>query len=82
MVQDEGRTYARVFHAGINMKSIIEAAGLMEEAADRTGYRIVAREALLEIPVVLNVRKDRVISGDGGGLENWFVSDADIEVEI
>ena len=81
-VQDEGRTYARVFHAGINMKSIIEAAGLMEEAADRTGYRIVAREALLEIPVVLNVRKDRVISGDGGGLESWFVSDADIEVEI
>lgn len=81
-VQDEGRIYTRVFHAGINMKSIIESAGLMEEAEDRTGYRVVAREALLEIPVVLDVRKDRVISGEGGGLENWFVSDADIEVEI
>ena len=81
-VQEAGRTYTRVFHAGINMKSIIESAGLMEEAEDRTGYRIVAREALLEIPVVLNVRKDKVISGDGGGLENWFVSDADIDVEI
>jgi hypothetical protein len=64
------------------LKSVIEKAGLMEQTEDMTGYRIRKSEAIIEIPVVLQVSADKVIPGDGEGLEQWFENDADIEVEV
>jgi len=54
----------------------------MEQTEDMTGYRIRKSEAIIEIPVVLQVSADKVIPGDGEGLEQWFENDADIEVEV
>lgn len=81
-VEDGGRLYDRVFYAGINLKDVIERAALMEEAEDRSGYRIRVRQAVIEVPVVLELQADRVVSGEGEGLVQWFENDADIEVEI
>ena len=82
VVAKDGKDYERVFYAAINLKSVIEKAGLMEQTEDMTGYRIRKSEAIIEIPVVLHVSADKVIPGDGEGLEQWFENDADIEVEV
>lgn len=81
-VSDGGKDVTKVFYAGINMKSVIEKAGLMEEAKDRSGFRIIKQDAVLLVPTVLEVGRDQVVSSEGEGLEKWFVNDADIEVEI
>ena len=81
-VKDGGQEFSRVFYAGINMKSAIDRAGLMEEAADRSGFRIKRSYAVIDIPVVLDVRADSIFAGEGEGLEKWFENDADIEVEV
>ena len=81
-VDQDGRRYERMFYAGINLKSAIEQAALMEASDDRSGFRVRVSEALIEVPVVLDVRADSVVSGEGEGMEHWFENDADIEVEV
>ena len=81
-VDDEGVLRERIFHAGVNLKSLIKKAGLMEEAEDGSGYRNSCREAVIEIPTQLEVTKDKVMTGAGGGLEQWFVHEENIEVEV
>ena len=82
-VTSGGVEYKRVFYVGINMKTIIEKAGLMEEAKDKSGFRISRHEAVLEVPVVLQVGIDKVVSGEGEGYEQWFVHDnSDLEFEV
>ena len=81
-VDQDGRRYERMFYAGINLKSAIEQAALMEASDDRSGFRVRVSEALIEVPVVLEVRADSVVSGEGEGMEHWFENDADIEVEV
>lgn len=81
-VNEGGRRYDRVFYAGINLKKSIEDASLMEAADDRSGYRIRRNAAVIEVPAVLEVLSDSVVSGEGEGVEQWFENDADIEVEI
>ena len=79
----DGVDYRRVFYVGINMKSIIEKADLMEEAKDKSGYRVARPEAVLEVPVVLQVGFDKVVSGEGEGHEQWFVHEnSDLEFEV
>ncbi|MBE6250941.1 MAG: hypothetical protein E7111_04735 [Bacteroidales bacterium] len=79
----DGVEYKRVFYVGINMKSVIEKAGLMEEAKDKSGFRVSRSEAVLEVPVVLEVGFDKVVSGEGEGYEQWFVHDnEDLEFEV
>ena len=78
-----GVEYKRVFYVGINMKKIIENASLIEEAKDKSGFRVTRTEALLEVPVVLQVGFDKVVSGEGEGYEQWFVHDnSDLEFEV
>ena len=81
-VEEDGMLYDRVFYAGINLKAAIERAALMEQAEDRSGYRIRVSEAVIEVPVELEVLADTVVSGEGEGMEQWFENDADIEVEV
>ena len=82
-VESEETVYTRVFHVGINLKSVIEKAGLMEEAKDKSGYRIKRTEAVLEVPVALNISHDKVVSGEGEGHEQWFEHEnSDLEFEI
>ena len=81
-VEEGGRHYDRVFYAGINLKAVIERADLLEEAEDRSGYRIRTSQAVIEVPAVLELQADKVVSGEGEGMEQWFENDADIEVEI
>lgn len=81
-VSEGGTMFDRVFYAGINMKEIIEKAALMEEARDRSGFRVLKSEALLVVPTTLEVGRDQVVSGEGDGLEEWFINDADIDIEI
>jgi hypothetical protein len=54
----------------------------MQQAKDKSGFRIIRKEAVLEVPAVLEVGPDQVVSAEGEGLQAWFVNDADIEVEI
>lgn len=81
-VSEGGTVFDRVFYAGINMKDVIEKAALLEEARDRSGFRVLKSEALLVVPTTLEVGRDQVVSGEGDGLEEWFVNDADIDIEI
>ena len=81
-VEEGGRHYDRVFYAGINLKAVIGRADLLEEAEDRSGYRIRTSQAVIEVPAVLELQADKVVSGEGEGMEQWFENDADIEVEI
>ena len=81
-VTDGGLEFNKTFYAGINMKSAIEGAGLMEQAEDRSGYRIRRSSAVIDVPVVLDVRADSIFPGDGEGLEKWFENDEDITVEV
>ena len=64
------------------MKRVIEDAALMEQASDRSGFRIIRHHATLDVPAVLEVGADKLVSGEGEGFQKWFVSDADIEIEI
>ena len=81
-VNDAGQEFSRVFYAGINMKAAIERAGIMEEAADRSGFRVRKSYAVIDIPVVLDVRADCIFAGEDEGVEKWFENDADIEVDV
>jgi hypothetical protein len=78
----DGGLVQRTFYAGINMKKVIEDAALMEQASDRSGFRIIRHHATLDVPAVLEVGADKLVSGEGEGFQKWFVNDADIEIEI
>lgn len=81
-VDDDGVLKEKVFYAGINLKALIEDAELMSEAEDQSGYRLNKAEAQIEIPVILEVKRDRVISGTGDGFSQWFINDGEINVEV
>ena len=81
-VDEDGELKQKVFYAGINLKNLIEAAELMTAAADQSGYRLNKREAVLEIPVPLQVKRDKVISASGEGFSQWFINDGEIDVDV
>lgn len=81
-VEEDGEIRERVSYAGINLKSLIEGAGLMTEMEDKSGYRLSRTEALIDVPVVLEVRRDKVVSASGDGFTQWFVQDEEIDVDV
>ena len=81
-VMDDDYMHERIFHAGINLKTFIEEAGLMEKAEDGSGFRITRNRAVIDIPALLEVSRDKVVSGAGDGFEQWFVHEEKIEVDV
>ena len=74
--------YERVFHAGINMLSAIQSAGLMEMLDDASGYRTARSEAGLDVGAILRIDREQVVPGeDGQGIEIWLEKET-IDVEI
>lgn len=81
-VDDNGVLRRKIFHAGINMRDVIVSAGLMEEAKDRSGMRIIRHEASLEVPAMLHIGKENILPSEDEGMVQWFEKDVDINVEI
>lgn len=81
-VMQDGVLKRRTFHVGINLKDVIAKAGLMEQAADCSGYRVIKSKARIDVPVILTVDVDKITSSAGEGLVEWVVNDDDIEVDV
>ena len=81
---ESGKENQRVFHAGMNMKRILEAADVMVESDDRTGYKMKPQSSLktIEIGTALKVLKNQILSSDTEGLYEWFENDVEIMPEV
>ena len=83
-VSENGKENQRVFHAGMNMKRILETADVMVESDDRTGYKMKPQSSLrtIEIGTALKVLKNQILSSDTEGLYEWFENDVEIMPEV
>ena len=68
----------------MNMKRILEAADVMVESDDRTGYKMKPQSSLktIEIGTALKVLKNQILSSDTEGLYEWFENDVEIMPEV
>ena len=83
-INEDGAVTERVFYAGINLKKEIDAARLMVQSEDKTGYWAIPQSDIKKIAVtpVLKVRKSQIESGEGDGYEVWFENEAEIKPDL
>lgn len=83
-VTENGVESERVFHAGLNLKQILDEADMMIESEDKTGYTMKQQSELktLEILPELKVMKNQIVAGETEGLDQWFENEAEIMPEV
>ena len=83
-INEAGIITERVFYAGINLKKEIDAAQLMIQSEDKTGYWVIPQNEIKKIIVnpVLKVRKSQIESGEEEGYEVWFDNEVEIKPEL
>ena len=81
-VAEDNKVKSRIFHAGLNLKSILESKehNLMIHSDDKTGYTM--KEQSLIRPIVVSaplvVTKNQIKAAETEGLVNWRDNDAEI----
>ena len=82
-VSENGKQKQRVFHAGLNLKPILDELELMVLSSDKTGYTMKAQSQIpkVEIPTPLHVMKNQILASDTDGLVQWKENDVDIRPE-
>lgn len=83
-VSEREQMRQRVFHTGLNLKSIIEKTGIMIPASDRSGYSMKPQNSIerFDIAQGLHVMKSNIFSSEAEGSEQWFENDTEIMPEI
>jgi hypothetical protein len=83
-VSEREQVRQRVFHTGLNLKSIIEDAGLMIQASDRSGYSMKPQSEIdkFDIAQGLTVMKNNILASEAEGLEQWFENETEIMPEV
>lgn len=83
-VSERDQVRQKVFHTGLNLKSVIENAGLMVQASDRSGYSMVPQSSIgrFDIAQGLTVMKSYILASEAEGQEQWFENEAEIMPEI
>lgn len=79
-VTEDGKQKRRVFHAGLNLKTILEELDLMVLSDDKTGYTMKEQNQIpkVEITTPLHVMKNQILANDTEGLVQW--KDNDVEI--
>ncbi len=81
-VAEDNKVKSRIFHAGLNLKSVLESKehNLMIHSDDKTGYTM--KEQSLIRPIVVSaplvVTKNQIKAAETEGLVNWRDNDAEI----
>ena len=83
-VSERDQVRQRVFHTGLNLKSIIEGAGLMIQASDRSGYLMKPQGDISRFDIAqgLTVMKSYILASEAEGQEQWFENETEIMPEI
>ena len=82
-VTDNGKQKQRVFHAGLNLKPILDKLELMVLSDDKTGYTMKEQSqiSMIEITTPLHVMKNQILASDTEGLVQWQENDVEIMPE-
>lgn len=82
-VTDDGKQKQRVFHAGLNLKPILDELELMILSSDKTGYTMKEQNQIpkIEISTPLHVMKNQILASDTEGLVQWKENDVEIMPE-
>ena len=83
-VEDNGTVRKRVFHAGLNLKGVLDQAGLMQQSSDKSGYTMKPQSSIgrLSVDPVLKVLKNQIMSSETEGLYEWFENTVEITPDI
>lgn len=83
-VSERDEVRQKVFHTGLNLKSIIENAGLMVQASDRSGYSMKPQSDISRFDIAhgLTVMKSYILASEAEGQEQWFENETEIMPEI
>lgn len=82
-VTDNGKHKQRVFHAGLNLKPILDELELMVLSDDKTGYTMKPQNQISKIAIStpLHVMKNQILASDTEGLVQWKDNDVEIMPE-